>query len=204
MPSGHFEPARAFGLERWIADETPGKEPVQVEEGRLGDAFAIGQCRDRSRCLLAPGPRPARRRVLEAVELVTPHRDVGHQPLGDLGAPFERDGVMPARPVLLRNPPKGRVAGVEFLAFQVRSRRSAHARWPGRTSGAPTARRASPRDASVRLTGSPSSKLRFDEPSSEPETVPDHRAFGFGGLHPHPPRGEPVAAAVERVGMMEW
>src|SRR5258708_2980181 len=117
----NFESARAFRLERRIAEKVVRKEAVEIEKGRLGDALAVG-AGDRK---AGANPREERGahvgRILEAVEHVTTNRKIAGQQLG-VATPFQGQSFMVAAAVLIGKAAVDRVARMEGLAFEVRSR----------------------------------------------------------------------------------
>ena len=103
--------------------ETPGKETIEIEEGRLGDPFCIRSGEREPAPELSETERAQRGRIPEAVEDVAPDRNVS----GDRArhrAPLERKRLVVAGsgPGQWR---RKRVAGLERLMCRRRRRRSA-------------------------------------------------------------------------------
>src|SRR6478735_2013069 len=109
-----FEPARAFRLKRRITNETPGKEAVEIEEGRLGNSLRIRRGEREASTHSCQKSCSNRRRILEPVEDVAPDRKIAREP-ARVGAPFERHRFVIAGSILVAV--AKRIAGLECLMF---------------------------------------------------------------------------------------
>ena len=108
-----FETARAFRLKRRVSDEEGGRETVEVEEGGLGDAFAIGACEGPASTKSCQQRRSNRGRIPETIEAVVPKRKVARNRAG-VRAPLGGDGLVSAAAVLVVEP--AWIARMEALA----------------------------------------------------------------------------------------